>query len=62
LQAIPENLPVPLLDQVTFPVGEAPITVTLHLTGEPTTAADETVGAKGDDAVAVVELTVVADV
>src|SRR5208337_346291 len=37
LHETPENFPEPLLDSVTLPVGEEPVTVALHLTGEPTT-------------------------
>jgi hypothetical protein len=37
LHASAENLPEPLLDQVTFPVGVNPATVTVSLVAEPTT-------------------------
>lgn len=58
LHTVRENFPEPLLDHVTFPLGKRPVTVTLHLTGEPTTLGD----GEHDKVVEVADVVDVADV
>ena len=40
LQEEGENVPAPLLDHVTVPVGEEPVTVAMHVVDEPTITDD----------------------
>jgi hypothetical protein len=53
-----ENFPAPLVDQVTFPVGERPATATVSFTAEPTT----TKGVEADKEIGESEVEVEADV
>jgi hypothetical protein len=41
LQEEGENVPAPLAHHVTIPVGEDPVTVAMHVVGDPTASCDE---------------------